>query len=218
MAEVSGSSAVLEEGVSTPIRVRFTGRRPSGSHRPQRCERRLPSYNRVSGVAHATSIPLRVSTIPAMIVNRKDPKALAGTPRAAASDKAPVGAALREAIYDRILRSVLEHRLPPGTKLVEDRLAELFETSRAQVRDVLARVEMGVEDVDELVLVGGTSRMARLRALLRETFGRDLNCDVSPEEAVAHGTAIQAAILTDRKKISVGASEAALHEHIHVER
>jgi DNA-binding GntR family transcriptional regulator len=33
---------------------------------------------------------------------------------------------------------VLEHRLPPGTKLVEDRLAELFDTSRAQVRDVLA--------------------------------------------------------------------------------
>ena len=38
------------------------------------------------------------------------------------------------------------------------------------------------------------------------------NCDVSPEEAVAHGTAIQAAILTDRKKIAVGATEAALHE------
>ena len=94
----------------------------------------------------------------------------------------------------------------------------LLQRALQPVRDVLARVEMGVEDVDELVLVGGTSRMARLRALLRETFGRDLNCDVSPEEAVAHGTAIQAAILTDRKKISVGASEAALHEHIHVER
>lgn len=50
------------------------------------------------------------------------------------------GAALREAIFDRIWRAVLEHRLPPGTKLVEDRLAELFSTSRAQVRDVLARL------------------------------------------------------------------------------
>lgn len=47
---------------------------------------------------------------------------------------------VRGAIYDRILQAVLEHRLPPGTKLVEDRLAELFETSRAQVRDVLARL------------------------------------------------------------------------------
>jgi len=52
----------------------------------------------------------------------------------------PSGVELRSAIYDRILHAVLEHRLPPGTKLVEDRLAELFETSRAQVRDVLARL------------------------------------------------------------------------------
>ena len=50
------------------------------------------------------------------------------------------GIELRGAIFDRILQAVLEHRLPPGTKLVEDRLAELFETSRAQVRDVLARL------------------------------------------------------------------------------
>lgn len=52
----------------------------------------------------------------------------------------PSGIELRSAIFDRILQAVLEHRLPPGTKLVEDRLAELFETSRAQVRDVLARL------------------------------------------------------------------------------
>ncbi len=47
---------------------------------------------------------------------------------------------VRDAIYDRILQAVLEHRLPPGTKLVEDRLAELFDTSRGQVREVLARL------------------------------------------------------------------------------
>ena len=57
--------------------------------------------------------------------------------------------------------------------------------------------------------------MARVRTLLREFFdGKEPNCMVSPEEAVAHGTAIQAAILTDRKKIAVGATEAALHQHI----
>ena len=50
------------------------------------------------------------------------------------------GMAVRGAIYDRILKAVLEHRLPPGTRLVEDKLAELFDTSRAQVRDVLARL------------------------------------------------------------------------------
>jgi DNA-binding GntR family transcriptional regulator len=71
------------------------------------------------------------------------------TPRAtrpaAAVAPATNGIVVRGAIYDRILQAVLEHRLPPGTKLVEDRLAELFDTSRAQVRDVLARLaDMGV--------------------------------------------------------------------------
>ena len=47
---------------------------------------------------------------------------------------------MRVAIYDRILKAVLEHRLPPGTRLVEGRLAELFDTNRAQVREVLARL------------------------------------------------------------------------------
>jgi len=61
--------------------------------------------------------------------------------------------------------------------------------------------------------------MARVRTLLRDFFGgKEPNCMVSPEEAVAHGTAIQAAILTDRKKIAVGATEASWHQDIDVER
>ena len=93
--------------------------------------------------------------------------------------------------------------------------AGLLERAIKPVRDVLSKVGMGIEDVDELVLVGGSSRMARIRKLLRDVMNdREPNCDVSPEEAVAHGTAIQAAILTDRKKISVGATEAALHAHL----
>jgi DNA-binding GntR family transcriptional regulator len=75
-----------------------------------------------------------------MTVNKKQSDPRRSALRAAPAEKPPVNAAVRVAIYDRILRAVLEHRLPPGTKLVEDRLAELFETSRAQVRDVLARL------------------------------------------------------------------------------
>ncbi|HEX6705692.1 MAG TPA: GntR family transcriptional regulator [Albitalea sp.] len=60
--------------------------------------------------------------------------------RTSAAPPAPTGLVVRSAIFDRILQAVMEHRLPPGTKLVEDRLAELFDTSRAQVRDVLTRL------------------------------------------------------------------------------
>lgn len=43
-------------------------------------------------------------------------------------------------IYERIYVAILEHRLHPGTKLVEERLAEIFGASRARVREVLARL------------------------------------------------------------------------------
>ena len=43
-------------------------------------------------------------------------------------------------LYEKIMLAVVEHRLPPGTKLGEDRLAELFGVSRARVRQLLARL------------------------------------------------------------------------------
>ena len=46
----------------------------------------------------------------------------------------------QEEMVERIMGAVVEHRLPPGTKLVEDRLAEVFGVNRARVRPVLARL------------------------------------------------------------------------------
>ncbi|HEY0886387.1 MAG TPA: GntR family transcriptional regulator, partial [Ramlibacter sp.] len=43
-------------------------------------------------------------------------------------------------IYERIYVAILEHRLHPGTKLGEERLADIFGVSRARVREVLARL------------------------------------------------------------------------------
>lgn len=45
-----------------------------------------------------------------------------------------------DTIYERIYAAILEHRLPPGTKLVEERLADIFAVSRARVREVLNRM------------------------------------------------------------------------------
>jgi len=52
------------------------------------------------------------------------------------------GPALRsvDLIYQRVLGAILEHRLPPGTKLGEERLAAVFGVSRTQVRQALARL------------------------------------------------------------------------------
>lgn len=45
-----------------------------------------------------------------------------------------------EAVYERLLAAIFEHRLPPGTKLGEDRLATIFGVSRARIRRVLPRL------------------------------------------------------------------------------
>lgn len=45
-----------------------------------------------------------------------------------------------DAIYERILAAIFEHRLPPGAKLGEDRLASIFGVSRARIRRVLPRL------------------------------------------------------------------------------
>lgn len=45
-----------------------------------------------------------------------------------------------DSIYERILAAIFEHRLPPGTKLGEDRLASIFGVSRARIRGVLPRL------------------------------------------------------------------------------
>lgn len=45
-----------------------------------------------------------------------------------------------DGIYERIYCAILEHRLHPGTKLGEDRLAKIFNVSRARVREVLSRL------------------------------------------------------------------------------
>jgi DNA-binding GntR family transcriptional regulator len=74
--------------------------------------------------------------------------AMPPSPRKAASQARLDRENAQDEIYERIHVAILEHRLPPGTKLVEERLAEIFQVSRARVREVLAR--MAHEQIVEL--------------------------------------------------------------------
>jgi len=56
---------------------------------------------------------------------------------------------------------------------------------------------MAREKVDDIVLVGGSTRIPKIQSLVSEFFGgRQLNKSINPDEAVAYGAAVQAAILT----------------------
>jgi len=78
-----------------------------------------------------------------------------------------------------------------------DKLLETtFQRCMESVKRCLADAKLGKEAVHEIVLVGGSTRVPRVQAILSEFFnGKALNKSVHPDEAVAYGAAVQGAIL-----------------------
>jgi len=85
------------------------------------------------------------------------------------------------------------------TTLTRRQLEELTKTfierTLEPCRQVLADAELEVKDIDEVILVGGQTRMPLVQARVREFFGRDASKSVNPDEVVAAGAAIQGAVL-----------------------
>ncbi|MYE46773.1 MAG: molecular chaperone DnaK [Chloroflexi bacterium] len=71
----------------------------------------------------------------------------------------------------------------------------LVERTIGPVRDALKDAGMQPSDVDEVVLVGGMTRMPLVQEKVREFFGKDPHQGVNPDEVVAIGAAIQAGVL-----------------------
>jgi heat shock protein 1/8 len=82
---------------------------------------------------------------------------------------------------------------------------DIFQRTMAPVEQVLKDAEVSKEKVDEIVLVGGSTRIPKIRELLTTFFnGKELNQSVNPDEAVAYGAAVQAAILSGEKDDNIG--------------
>ena len=75
------------------------------------------------------------------------------------------------------------------------------------VEGVLTDYSIAKAEVDEVVLVGGSSRIPRVRQVLSDYFGKAPNLSINPEEAVAIGASMQAGILTDSWPIVAAAVE-----------
>ena len=75
--------------------------------------------------------------------------------------------------------------------LVEDLVARSLEPCRTAVKDS----ELDLSDIDEVILVGGQTRMPLVQQKVAEFFGKEPRKDVNPDEAVAMGASIQAAVL-----------------------
>ena len=84
----------------------------------------------------------------------------------------------------KLTRSKLE-------SLVED----LVQKTIAPCKEALKDAGVKSSDIDEVVLVGGQTRMPKIRETVKEFFGKEPNMSVNPDEVVAMGAAIQAGVL-----------------------
>jgi molecular chaperone DnaK len=80
--------------------------------------------------------------------------------------------------------------------LVED----LIERTIAPCRTALQDASLSISEIDDVILVGGQTRMPKVQQQVKELFGKEPRRDVNPDEAVAVGAAIQAGVLSGEVK------------------
>ncbi|CAF3044957.1 unnamed protein product [Rotaria sp. Silwood2] len=79
----------------------------------------------------------------------------------------------------------------------EETNADLFRSTLEPVEKALRDAKMDKSSIHEIVLIGGSTRIPKVQKLLQNFFhGKELNKSINPDEAVAYGAAVQAAILT----------------------
>ena len=85
---------------------------------------------------------------------------------------------------------------------LESLVEELVERTIAPCRTAIKDAGVSVSDIDDVILVGGQTRMPQVQEKVKEFFGKEPRKDVNPDEAVAVGAAIQGQVLGgDRKDV-----------------
>lgn len=92
-------------------------------------------------------------------------------------------------------------------QLFEDLNADLFQKILTPIEEVLREGRLDKSEVDEIVLVGGSTRIPRIRQIIAQYFGMEPNTSVDPELAVVTGVALQAGIMGGSWPLQVSAIE-----------
>src|SRR5215207_1907677 len=82
----------------------------------------------------------------------------------------------------------------------EQLVDDLLERSMAPLKQAIADAGLTPSDIDEVVLVGGSTRVPKIQQLVKEFFGKDAHKGVNPDEVVAIGAAIQGGVLKGEVK------------------
>lgn len=82
----------------------------------------------------------------------------------------------------------------------EELIAPLIESTKVQVRQALKDAKITANDLDQVLLVGGSTRIPAVQELVRRELGKEPNRSINPDEVVAMGAAIQGGVLAGEVK------------------
>merc|ERR1712230_337449 len=77
---------------------------------------------------------------------------------------------------------------------------DLFKKTLKPVEQVLKDAKMKKSDIDDIVLVGGSTRIPKVQSMLEEFFGKKASKGINPDEAVAYGAAVQGGVLSGEEE------------------
>ena len=94
-----------------------------------------------------------------------------------------------------------KHMVKPLTRArFEQMVEDILQRSVAPCKQALADAGVTLAQIDEVVLVGGSTRIPRVQAIVKEIFGKAPNQTVNPDEVVAIGAAVQGGVLAGEVK------------------
>src|SRR5690349_8688218 len=135
---------------------------------------------------------------------RKDPMALQRLKEAAEKAKVELSSSSETEInlpYITAVDGVPKHLVKKLTRAQFERLADnLFTRCLKPCEQALKDAGMSVSQIDEVILVGGSTRIPKVQEIVEKFFGKKPNKSVNPDEVVAIGAAIQGAVLTGEVK------------------
>ncbi|MBL7768167.1 MAG: molecular chaperone DnaK [Flavipsychrobacter sp.] len=135
---------------------------------------------------------------------RKDPMALQRLKEAAEKAKVELSSSSETEInlpYITAVDGVPKHLVKKLTRAKFEQLADnLFARCLKPCEQALKDAGMSTSDIDEVILVGGSTRIPKVQEIVEKFFGKKPNRGVNPDEVVAVGAGIQGAVLTGEVK------------------
>ncbi|EFH84461.1 Hsp70 family protein [Ktedonobacter racemifer] len=131
---------------------------------------------------------------------RQDRAALLRLKEAAEKAKKDLSSCLQTEIHLPFIAGPKHLTMTLSRTKLEQLVEDLIKRSRDVVMRALSDAYLRSSDVNEVVLVGGQTRMPAVQTMIRDLFGRKPNRGVNPDEAVAIGAAIRGAVLAGEVK------------------